>query len=672
MQSNFNKQRHIPGATANPAVEETYTLAGLNLITPDEIMPAGESPWTINSRMYARNDGESRVANRTRKGAAYLSTPVGETLNVVNTATPTGPAAFGHLADGTIRTLAQSFTPNVTGPLTRLDLELNKDVGSGGHVMVEVRSDNSGLPSTTVIGQGAILGNNLTTSMAFYPAYFIDAPTLTSGTQYWIVWYVQDNGNGTYYGNLTAGAGARTTLDGISWTTVANAFRYKTYLSTTGGVRGYHLRYPSVASNNRILIAHRDKVISIPKATGVPTTIDSGLDDSGLPVRFLQVDDNTYWVNGVGAVRQWDGVTVTNFSLPSGPPTVSNILFWKQRFFVLSANNRVDFSDIYVPGVAPTWPSVNFFYIGSPKSADHVMGWRIFQDKLVVFTHETKWIIIGSDISTFTYKQAVGTKGAVSQEAIDADRNAIYFIGDDWQLYAFNGVTDVLLSAKVQPELQTITDPSRVRVHVYRNQVRVYYPKSPSTTNNRMLLWDLELKQWFLDTDHPVTGSVELFLDNNELIEFSSLVGQVMYGESQGSDLGKKIDYKYWTAYKTYAYRRRNGQTFGGGSAKKRIKRLRPVVKIASTDFNMLAGTDHDFKNQPDMRTYSVASGGAKYGSGVAYASGVVYGGAKQIANRSGVSGRANYVQYRFERKGVETPVELYGYISIYKIGKQK
>lgn len=667
MQSAFTPPRPRPGVTANPAVEETYDLAGLNLKDPDEIMPAGESPWTINSRMYARNDQESRVANRTRKGASYLSTPVGEALNVVNTASNTGDVEFS-----VTTAVAQPFTPNASGPMSRLDLKIKKDAsGSTGHVIVEIRADNSGLPGTDIIAQSSILNSSITTSYQYLPVYLIDTPALISGTQYWIYVYTQDNGSGNYYLDQTAATGAYSTTDGaVSFTTLGHSFNFKTYLSTSGTIRGFTTRYPSDPTKNLIIFAQGDKIYSVPKTGGVPTVIDSGLDNSSKPVRFAQFNDKTIWVNGANNARWWDGTNPAT-DIGGGAPNNTapfDVMVWQNRVFLMSANNRVDFSDLNDP---ISYTSTNFFYVPAPLSPDHMTGWRIFQDRLVIFTHETKHIIIGSDISTFTRKEAVGTKGAVSQEAMDADRNFVYFMADDKQVYAYNGATDALLSEKLQPEFQSISDVSKVRIHVYRNQVRVYYPKSPSSTNNRMALYDLELKQWFLDTDHPVSGSAELYLDDNELVEFHAVVGQVMFGETQFSDLGKKIDWKFWTPYKTYAYRRRTGQTFGGGSAKKRIKRFRPVVRITEAPFNMLVGKDMDFANDPDMRIYSVSGTGAVWGGWV-YGDGTKYGTTRQIQNRAGMSGRGQYIQYRFERSGVETPVELYGYIAMYKVGRQK
>src|ERR1039458_7141284 len=170
MQSAFTKKRSNPQATANPATEETYGLLGLNLRDPDEEMPAGESPWTINSRFYARNDGESRVAIRTRMGASHLANPVGETLDTQNVGTALQTYSFGTLSDLSIVRLAQQFTPGTSGPLTRLDLEIENLAGASGHVFVEIHADNSGIPDPAVIGQGSILGNLVSSSITYQTA----------------------------------------------------------------------------------------------------------------------------------------------------------------------------------------------------------------------------------------------------------------------------------------------------------------------------------------------------------------------------------------------------------------------------------------------------------------------------------------------------------------------
>lgn len=684
MQSTFAGPARPNAPIANPAVDESYTLQGLNLRDPDAIITNGETSFTINSREYARNDGEQRVANRMRQGAAVLSTPVGETLDTQQVGSVTDDTLVNNLMGfSTTVPVAVPWTATGSGALTRLDIELTKAsfATPTGHIIVEIYTDNSGKPGT-LIAESSYLASTVSASptYTYLTAHFIDAPSLTAGHQYWFMCYIQDNGSGIYLLHQTVAAGGalnvtftgnKTTGMTITGTSaIGKTCRFKTYLSTAGGVQGHSLRYPS-NNANLILFAQLGVVYSVSLSAPTPTVIDSTLSSSAKNIRFTQVDDMTVYVDGTNPARFWDGTNpAANLAgVPSAAPL--NVLTWKNYLFFQTGPTRIDFSDI---NNFTSYPAVNFFYVGTPLSADHITGWEVFHDALTVFTHNTKYLVLAgasANISTFTYKEAVGTKGAVSQEAICADANFIYFISDDGNLYAWNGAKDVLLSDKLQPELSAITDKTKIRLGFYRNQLRLYYPKAPSTFANQMLLYDLELQQWFMDTGHPVNSSDDLYLDSQQLVEFSSLVGAVYLGESGFDDLGKAIAWKYHTNYKTYAYRRRNGQTFGGGSAKKRIKRFHPVVRTEDVNYTMYVGKDMDFANTPDMREYIISGGGATWGSFV-WGDGTRYGQAGQISKLSGMSGRGLHIQYRFERTGVETPAELYGYIAQYKLGRQK
>lgn len=651
MRSSFGQTRRKIMATSEPKIDETYDLRGLNLIAPDQIMKNGESPYTINSRMYARNDNESRVANRTRKGSTRLSVAVGQTLDTQNVDTGTGDLAFT-----TTRIIAQPFEAGADGALTRLDFELKRAAGATGHVRVEVAEDNGGIPGQT-IAESSILSSDITDTYQYLPSYLIDAPSLNDGSTYFAILYIQDNGSGTYYVRQTADVGALD-LDsvdgGVSWNSLGASFRFKSYLSVDEGVKGYIRRYPSDGVK-RTLFAAGESVHSA-QDNGTVTELSSAINAGAVAVRFAFVDDKNMWVDGFGAPKWYDGSAVTN--IPNAPLAATHVIIHQGRSFFVTDKTLIRFSELYD---FATYPSVNFFYVPDPKSSDPVTGWRSFQDNLVIWTHETKHIVYGNDISTFTRKEAIGTKGAVSDEAIAVDKNNAYFMADDGTINAFNGISDKDISGKMEPEFSSIVDKSKVRLHLYRNQLRVYYAKAPASYNNRMALYDIAQDQWFMDTGRPVTGSLEWTQDENELIEFSSRAPWMFKGEQNFSDLGKPIDWKYWTNYKIY----------GSGASKKRIKRFRPVIRTVDANYTMLVGKDMDFANRPDMREYIISGGGATWGNFV-WGDGTKYGRNRIVDKNSAMSGRGRHIQYRFERNGVETPVELYGYISQIKEGRPK
>jgi hypothetical protein len=650
----FSSRRRNVGSV--PRLDEVYDLRGINLSDPDQVAEEAESPRADNVRMYARQEGEKKVAIRTRKGSRRLSTPVGEALNVQNVASSTGDATF------TSQTwLLEPFTPSSTGAITKLEYEIKRSLSGSGHVIVELYTDSAGTPGT-LIAQGAIIAGNITTSFQYRAAYFIDAPTLTSGTQYWHRVRVQEGGTATYALNKTAASGGKSTVTpGTVLTDLGYTWRYKSYISTAGNILGFTRRYPS-NKQNRTLFAMGTDVYSVTDA-GVATSITSTINAAAEKVRFVNVDDKTMWCDGY-TTKKYDGTTVSEL-LNAGAAT--HFIIHKNRAFLVPADDptRVKFSDLYN---FESYPSVNFFYVPSPKSPDHVVGWRVFQDNLHIFTHETKHTVYGSEIGSFTRKEAIGTKGAVSDEAIAVDRNYIYFMADDKMIYRYNGVEDELLSEKVEPELQSIVDVSKVSLHIYRNQLRVYYARGTDTQPRHMLLLELSKKdsnkylQWFQDTGRPVMGSLEWTHTNNELIEFSSKVGAIYLGETDESDLGKAIEMKYWTKYKLY----------GSGMAKDRIKRFRPFVRPSDAPYVLQVGKDIDFANDPVMVDFTVAAGGATWGNFV-WGDGTIWGdNAQLIDDKVPMSGRGKFTQFRFENNLVESPVELYGYGALIKSGRPR
>lgn len=658
MRSSFSKpKRNKTSAGTVSKVDETYDLRGLDLRDPDQITPQGEAVKADNCRMYPTEDaGESRVAIRTRKGSTRLSTPIGETLNTQNVATGTGDTSIS-----VNNWIAEPFTPSATGALTRLDFEVKSIVAGGGNLIVDIYSDSAGSPGD-LLASSSISASLITDTYQYLPCYFMDAPTLNNGTQYWHRLRVQDGGTATYSVTKTAASGGKLTANpGSSYTDASYTWRFKSYISTRGTILGYTRRYPQNLAN-RTLFAMGTNVYAVTNA-GVATSISSAISAQATAVRFAQADDKTMWVDGNNVPKSWDGTTVTDMTNVAGTPT--HIIIHQNRAFFVPANDptRVNFSDLFN---FTSYPSVNFFYVPEPKSPDHIAGWIVFQDNLVIFTSRTKHLILGTDLSSFTRKQAVGTKGAVSQEAICADRNYIYFMAADKQIYRFNGVQDELLSEKVAPILNQIQDPSKVRLHLHNNQLRVYYTAGSDTQTHEMLLLEISERgsnknlQWFHDTGRYVMGSLTWDQDNNELIEFSSKVGAMYRGENGESDMGKAIEFKYWTNYKIY----------GSGAAKDRIKRFRPYIRPTDAPYTMQIGKDIDFENDPSMTQYSVDPGGAKWGH-FNWNDGTKWGGGTQLVqDKVPMSGRGNATQYRFESTAVDSPVEIVGYVSQIKIGR--
>ena len=659
MLSAFNRPNRRIQSTSTSRLDEMYNLRGLNMTLPDQIMPEGETPYTINSRGYARESEQSRVAIRSRKGSTLLSTPVGETADTANTTSSTGDVSF--TKDTWV---FQPWTAGANGCLTKISPNIKVTTSGNGPVIIEIYSDNSGVVGQ-LIAVTSILPASITSSYADVDAHIMDAPELVDGTTYWMLFKVQEDGSGVYALSRTAAAGAFQTSDKlVSQTALDDSFKYRTYISTPLEILGATRRYAQ-GGDKKTYFAGNSNVYEVTDA-GVATSIASNVHASASYWRTAQVDDKIFWVDGLSPARWYDGTTVSDIANVAGTP--SHVWIHKNRAFFVPSDDRtrVNFSSLYA---FETYPSVNFFYVPNPKSPDYITAGAVFQDSLVIFTHETKHTVFGSDISTFTRREAIGTKGAVSQEAVAVDRNYIYFMADDRMIYRYNGVADQIISEKIRPLLSSVQDPTKVRLHIHNNQLRVYYAATPNVIATEMAIFDIDQSgnnpadfTWFRDTGRSVAGSLTWYLDDNELIEFSSRVGAIYKGETGFSDAGKPISFKYWTAYKIY----------GSGAAKDRIKRFRPIVRPSVAPYYLKVGKDVDFLNKAVLTPWLVDAGGARWGNFL-WNDGTKWGTGSDLVDAPvAMSGRGKHTQYRFEKDFVDIEVELYGYIGLIKSGSPK
>ena len=91
----------------------------------------------------------------------------------------------------------QIFTAGATGTLDQVDLYLYKYASTTNDVVVELWSVSNGLPSAKTSDLGTISNGDVTTSYAFRTLSISSGPSVTSGTQYALVYYLS-GGTGNY------------------------------------------------------------------------------------------------------------------------------------------------------------------------------------------------------------------------------------------------------------------------------------------------------------------------------------------------------------------------------------------------------------------------------------------------------------------------------------------
>jgi hypothetical protein len=142
----------------------------------------------------------------------------------------------------TTQSVAQTFTPGVTGALDQADLLLFKVGTPTNPVTVEIRNVSAGKPGTTALASANIPISAIPlTTATFVPVTFSAPASVTAGTQYALVVYsaaTGANSPGWNYKNITdpySGGAGFTTNETVppvdTWTDqVGDDYAFKTYV----------------------------------------------------------------------------------------------------------------------------------------------------------------------------------------------------------------------------------------------------------------------------------------------------------------------------------------------------------------------------------------------------------------------------------------------------------
>ena len=638
------------------------------MVTPDQLFDdsnktVGQTPFAQNFRVWNPQDtSDPRTAINSRKGVGFYTIPVGETLDTQNITT-TGQTAQ---SVSYLNQIAQRFTPTTNNALTAIDL-LVQNAGSNDNLIVKVYEDVSG-NFGTLVATSSIPRSSIQNAYTYTKVRFPQAPQLDITKNYWIVLSGQEELELNNYSvsKTSTGSNLKTSVDGgQTWLSPTGSINFKTYLSTPGGVKGQH-RFVTKAGVKQTLFAHGTSIYLVTnESTGAVTAIKTGLSSLAERVRFKTVYDKVFIVNGLDAMGKWDGTTYTDSVHTTAFPIPDNVIIYHDRawYYSRSEPTRLYFSNLY-PDLE-TIPSVNFQYVPDTSSPDPLTGFVVFQDQLVVFTKESKYLLLGDDVSTLGLAQSPGgTKGAVSQEAISLGEKVVYFWSIDGGGYYYDGAQDVSLTDPIQPLVDNIQDIDQIDAIVTDREWRVYYRRRGVTRHRNMILYDLRYNDWAMDTETYTRLPVSWSLENNELIEASSSVGSLYFAESQESNLGAPIEWKYWTNYKKYT----------SGIAKDRVRTFRAIYATPDRTMTVKVGKDADFDNDTRFKNVVLNSSGIMYDGGETYGSlSAVYGlGTRVSQPKIALSGRALSTQYRFEKDVIGQPVQLYGYEAIIKAGRPR
>lgn len=299
---------------------------GLDTTHPYDVVKNNQSPFGHDFRIYADQADSRQVSVSTRKGSGAYIPALSTVLDQQNIVT-TGAA------DKSVGVLtgwkAMKYTAASTGPLVKVALNLKGTTASSGPVVVRVYTNNAGVPGT-LIAESGILNSAIGTSYGYIEALFIEAPQVTSGTVYWIVAFIQDDGENTYSWSSNTSTSLALTSDsqGSSWTTTSYSLNFKAYTCTTDKIKG-GARFAPTNSVNKTVLAIGTTIYAADDNTGALTAILSGQNSSATKYRFTYADNKLFWVNGFNDLTTWDGSFVTtNTNLATNGTFETNVTGW--------------------------------------------------------------------------------------------------------------------------------------------------------------------------------------------------------------------------------------------------------------------------------------------------------------------------------------------------------
>lgn len=219
------------------------------------------------------------------------------------------------------------------------------------------------------------------------------------------------------------------------------------------------------------------------------------------PVNWIQFQNHFLFVNGVAPVKKWDGITATILDLGG----LAAINVDSARTIEINNNTVLLGNLIKAAGNEPQeviWCDTNNFEIWLPASTNLAGGLFFDEDPTevrrirrlgplnVIYKGKSIWLLLRVG-GTFVYGKRFFTDfvGIISTLAVEEYNNIHYFMGSDFDIYAFNGASLVSLgnARGIKDFIKENIDQSKLdQVFAYHqldtNEVHFVFEKSDTVS----------------------------------------------------------------------------------------------------------------------------------------------------------------------------------------------
>lgn len=144
-----------------------------------------------------------------------------------------------------------------------------------------------------------------------------------------------------------------------------------------------------------------------------------------------------------------------------------------------------------------------------------IIGLKVVFNALVIFKNKSAYKIFGNNPGNYELVQLFSSNGAIADRSICTGDNGAYFLNNDG-IYFYDGTNTNLISQKVSKTIREMNKDyaSLSCACYYDNKYYLAIPHGSSTTNNKLIVYDVLTKSFVI---HELGGFLELYEYNNIL-----------------------------------------------------------------------------------------------------------------------------------------------------------
>lgn len=305
------------------------------------------------------------------------------------------------------------------------------------------------------------------------------------------------------------------------------------WISTTADCKGLHSFSKYGSSTNKLLMALNAKIYHLAGVNTAGTWTDSGatFNSGSTAVRFANFINRVFYVDGVAAVKDWDGATSYDAYVASAP-IASLITVFGDRLYtnVVANKSRVFYSSIPVANEIVWTGGDSGYYDVQSDDGDVITAIHPRRDRLLIFKNN---YIEGRD-TNFRRISVVRGIGTSNPDTVQTIANETYFLNvgniSETGIWRYGTTEPVKISGPIQ-DLFTNVNLSECFSGVFEDNYIIYLDKTDSTEsliacyNTTNQVWT----HWTLPIPEVLAFSNFINTSNKELLSVASANGSVYY-----------------------------------------------------------------------------------------------------------------------------------------------